>query len=159
MEIITGVERRRRWRREEKLRIVAEVEQPGASFAAVARRHELSRGLLWNWRARVRSGALAPEPMPVFMPVRITGDMPLLGYPVPTHAAPALPSPRLSVAARNRNVADAQSRALSDAQSVRISATVDARYLRLSARSLRRTQDQAARRTLAETQRPNAKCL
>ena len=83
MEIITGVERRRRWRLEEKLRIVAEVEQPGASFAAVARRHELSRGLLWNWRARVRSGALAPEPMPVFMPVfmpvRITGDMPLLG--------------------------------------------------------------------------------
>ena len=74
MEIITGVERRRRWRLEEKLRIVAEVEQPGASFAAVARRHELSRGLLWNWRARVRNGALAPEPMPVFMPVRITGD-------------------------------------------------------------------------------------
>jgi len=96
MEIITGVERRRRWRLEEKLRIVAEVEQPGASFAAVARRHEVSRGLLWNWRAQVRSGALAPEPMPVFMPVQITGDMPLLGHPVPTHAAPALPSPRLS---------------------------------------------------------------
>ena len=53
MEIITGVERRRRWRREEKLRIVAEVEQPGASFAAVARRHELSRGLLWNWPVRL----------------------------------------------------------------------------------------------------------
>ena len=96
MEIITGVERRRHWRLEEKLWIVTEVEQPGASFAAVARRHELSRGLLWNWRAQVRSGALAPEPMPVFMPVRITGDTPLLGHPGPTHAAPALPSPRLS---------------------------------------------------------------
>ena len=95
MEIITGVERRRRWRLEEKLRIVAEVEEPGASFAAVARRHELSRGLLWNWRAQVRSGALAPEPMPVFMPVRITGDMPPLGHPAPAYAAPALPSPRL----------------------------------------------------------------
>jgi transposase len=46
MEIITGIERRRRWRLEEKLRIVAEVEQPGASFAEVARRHEVSRGLL-----------------------------------------------------------------------------------------------------------------
>jgi hypothetical protein len=46
MEIIAGVERRHRWRLEEKLRIVAEVEQPGASFAAVARRHELSRGPL-----------------------------------------------------------------------------------------------------------------
>lgn len=93
MEIITGVERRRRWRLEEKLRIVAEVEQPGASFAAVARRHEVSRGLLWNWRAQVRSGALAPEPMARFMPVRITGNMPLLGHPVPTHAAPGLPGP------------------------------------------------------------------
>jgi transposase len=37
MEIMTGVERRRRWRVEEKLRIVAECEQPGASLAAVAR--------------------------------------------------------------------------------------------------------------------------
>ncbi len=57
MEIITGVERRRRWRCEEKLRIVAEVERPGASFADVARRHEVSRGLLWNWRRQVRAGA------------------------------------------------------------------------------------------------------
>ncbi len=67
MEIITGVERRRRWRCEEKLRIVAEVERPGASFNEVARRHEVSRGLLWNWRRQVREGVLAPEPLPVFM--------------------------------------------------------------------------------------------
>ena len=63
---------------------------------AVARRHEVSRGPLWTWRAQVRSGALAPEPMAVFMPVRITGDMPLLGHPAPAYAAPALPSPHLS---------------------------------------------------------------
>jgi len=74
MEIITGVERRRRWRLEEKLRIVAEAEQPGASFAAVARRHEVSRGLLWTWRRQVRSGALALEPMPTFLPVRVVAD-------------------------------------------------------------------------------------
>ena len=47
-----------RWRCEEKLRIVAEVERPGASFADVARRHEVSRGLLWNWRRQVRAGVL-----------------------------------------------------------------------------------------------------
>ncbi len=76
MEIITGVERRRRWRYEEKLRIVAEVERPGASFADVARRHEVSRGLLWNWRRQVRAGVLAPEPMPVFVPVQITAEAP-----------------------------------------------------------------------------------
>jgi transposase len=39
MEIITGVERRRRWSLEEKLRIVAEIEQqPGSGIAGVARR-------------------------------------------------------------------------------------------------------------------------
>jgi hypothetical protein len=57
----------------------------------------------------------------------------------------------LSVAARNRNVADAQSRAISGAQSVRTSMTTNARYLRLSARSVRRTQDHKSRRTLYET--------
>ena len=88
MEIITGVERRRRWRLEEKLRMVAEVEQPGASFADVARRHEVSRGLLWNWRRQVRRGELAPEPTPMFMPVQITADLPLaLPSPSPTKAA------------------------------------------------------------------------
>ncbi len=95
MEIITGVERRRRWRCEEKLRIVAEVERPGASFAEVARRHEVSRGLLWNWRRQVRAGVLAPEPMPVFVPVQITADVPLPDRlalpspcPAPSKAAP-----------------------------------------------------------------------
>ncbi len=76
MEIITGAERRSRWRLEEKLRIVAEVEQPGASFADVARRHEVSRGLLWNWRGQVRRGELVLELMPTFLPMRITADSP-----------------------------------------------------------------------------------
>ena len=70
MEIITGVERRRRWRLEEKLRIVAETEQPGAGIAEIARRYEISRGLLWNWRSQVRRGVLKPEPPPVFLPLQ-----------------------------------------------------------------------------------------
>ncbi len=41
MEIITGVERRRRWRCEEKLRIVAEVERP---WGVVQRRSTPARG-------------------------------------------------------------------------------------------------------------------
>ena len=36
MEIITGVERRRRWSAAEKSRIVAETEQPGAGIAKIA---------------------------------------------------------------------------------------------------------------------------
>ena len=64
VEIITGVERRRRWRLEEKLRIVAESERPGASVSEVARRYEVSRGLLWAWRRQARTGALTAEPPP-----------------------------------------------------------------------------------------------
>jgi transposase len=70
MEIITGVERRRRWSLEEKLRIVAEAEQPGGGIAEIARRYEISRGLLWNGRSQVRRDVLRPEPPPVFLPVR-----------------------------------------------------------------------------------------
>jgi transposase len=47
----------------------------------------------------------------------------------------------VGVAARNDKQSDAQSRAISDARSVRISVTMNARYLRMSARSVRRTQD------------------
>ena len=67
MEIITGAERRRRWRLEEKLRIVAEVEQPGASIAdcrAPARgKPEAAVELAWSgptWR--VGAGADADVP-------------------------------------------------------------------------------------------------
>jgi transposase len=72
MEIIMGAERRRRWRDEDKLRIVAEAEAPGAIFALVARRYEISRGQLWKWRGQVRRGELVPVPMvPEFMPDRV----------------------------------------------------------------------------------------
>lgn len=74
MEIITGVERRRRWRLDEKLRIVAELERPGACFAEVARRHDVSRGLLWNWRRQVRSGKLVPSEAAQFLPVQVLAD-------------------------------------------------------------------------------------
>ena len=74
MEIITGVERRRRWSLGEKLRIVAETEQPGSGIAEIARRYEISRGLLWNWRSQVRRGVLRPDPPPMFLPVRMVGE-------------------------------------------------------------------------------------
>ena len=78
MEIITGVERRRRWRVADKLRILAEAEQPGMSFSEVARRHEISRGLLQTWRRQLRQGLLDEVSPPRLLPVQITesGDLP-----------------------------------------------------------------------------------
>jgi transposase len=84
LEIITGIERRRRWRTEEKLRIVAESQQPGMTVGEVARRHEVSRALVWTWRRQVRRGLLrAPE----FLPILVT-DAPAPGAPLsPTSSA------------------------------------------------------------------------
>ena len=72
MEIITGVERRRRWRVEEKLRIVAECERPDACLASIARQHDVSSGLLWNWRRQARQGLLRVDLAPSFFPVQVT---------------------------------------------------------------------------------------
>lgn len=69
VDIITGVEHRRRWRLDEKLRIVAEAEAPGACFVEVTQQHDVSRGLLWHWRRQVRSGELRPLETPAFLPV------------------------------------------------------------------------------------------
>jgi transposase len=91
MEIITGVERRRRWRVEDKLRIVAESERPGACLAAVARQYDVSSGLLWNWRRQVRRGLLRADLAPVFFPVHVTGE-PAFREPGQRSTSPALPS-------------------------------------------------------------------
>ncbi len=87
MEIISGVERRRRWRPEDKLRILAEIEA-GASLTEVARRHDVSRGLIWQWRDALRRGRLVEE-TPSFVPVRV---MPELPSPEPENAAGLAPS-------------------------------------------------------------------
>jgi transposase len=88
MEIITGVERRRHWRPEEKLRILAELDEPGAKFADVARRNEVSRGLLWQWRDAQRRGALVAEEA-AFVPVRVVPELPAPAPP----AGPGTSSP------------------------------------------------------------------
>ena len=91
MEIITGVERRRRWRVEEKLRIVAECERPGACLAAVARQHDVSSSLLWTWRRQARRGLLGAGLAPAFFPVHLSGE-PIsrdLGQRSTSAAAPA----------------------------------------------------------------------
>jgi len=71
IEIITGRERRRRWSTEEKLRIVAEAEAPGARLTDVAARHEIYPSLLFNWRRQVREGRLVADAPPHFVPVQL----------------------------------------------------------------------------------------
>ena len=61
VEVITGRERRRRWSMEEKLRIVAETFEPGASVGQIAARHDVYPGQLFTWRRQARSGKLTPS--------------------------------------------------------------------------------------------------
>ncbi|MEG5170517.1 IS66-like element accessory protein TnpA [Microcoleus sp. AT10-A2] len=71
--VFSGPERRRRWSDEERLRIVAEAFAPGARVADVCRRHDVSSGLIYTWRRKLREAGAshegdAPEalPAPVF---------------------------------------------------------------------------------------------
>ena len=69
VEVITGRERRRRWSVEEKLRIVAETQEPGARITDVAARHGVYPSLLFSWRRQVREGILSAPLPATFVPV------------------------------------------------------------------------------------------
>ena len=55
---ISDTGRRRRFSDDEKLRIVEESYRDGVTAATVARRHEISRSMLYDWRHRQRLGLL-----------------------------------------------------------------------------------------------------
>jgi transposase len=50
VEVVTSIQRRRRFTDEEKERIVIESMEPGASVAATAERNEISPSLIYTWR-------------------------------------------------------------------------------------------------------------
>jgi transposase len=75
-EIISTVERRRRWSTEAKLRIMSEALEPGAVVAAVADRNGVCRSQLYTWLRLARDDRLpgisiTPQPLESFVPVRI----------------------------------------------------------------------------------------
>ena len=57
IEIITDGGRRRRWSAAEKLRIVEETLDEGASISVVARRNGVAPNLLYRWRRLMLDGA------------------------------------------------------------------------------------------------------
>jgi transposase len=58
VEVITSIQRRRRWPTAEKMRLVEETMQPGMSVSYVARRAGVAPSLLFNWRRRMLEGGL-----------------------------------------------------------------------------------------------------
>ncbi len=63
IEVITSVERRRRWPIAEKVRLVEEAMQPGMSVSYVARRNGVSPSLLFSWKRRMLEGGFVELPL------------------------------------------------------------------------------------------------
>src|SRR5215467_476275 len=80
VEVITSVERRRRWSSAEKERLVAASLEPGAVVSALAREAGLHPSQLYKWRRQLcaRLGAASG-----FMPVRVIGEPAARGLPSP----------------------------------------------------------------------------
>ena len=56
VEVITSVQRRRRWSAAEKVRLVEEAMQPGMSVSFVARRAGIAPSQLFAWKRRMLEG-------------------------------------------------------------------------------------------------------
>ena len=73
-EILIGVERRRRWPVARKLSILSEVGVDGAAVSDVARRHDLTRQHLYQWRNWLRQRSPVAARDVRFLPVECMDD-------------------------------------------------------------------------------------
>jgi transposase len=78
IEVITSVERRRRWSEAEKERLVAASLEPGASVSAVARGAGIQPSQLYGWRRQLLRRS---QPAASFAAVRIAADPAAAGLP------------------------------------------------------------------------------
>ena len=58
VELVTTVQRRRRWSVAEKLEILSEAEQSGMSMSYVARKHGIAATQIFKWKKLKEAGAL-----------------------------------------------------------------------------------------------------
>jgi len=86
IEVITSVERRRRWSVAEKSRLIAALGEPGAAASEIARDAGVDVSLLYRWRRQLAKAIAAPA----FVPVHVAGD---IGDAAPIREPPAPPAP------------------------------------------------------------------
>jgi len=58
IEVVTSIQRRRRWAASEKVRMVEETFAPGMTVSLVARQHGVAPNQLFTWRRLVAQGSL-----------------------------------------------------------------------------------------------------
>jgi transposase len=65
VEVLGGVERRRRWLQDDKVRIVEETLEPGAKVSEVARRIGIAASVVFTWRRQARTDGSRARSMAV----------------------------------------------------------------------------------------------
>jgi transposase len=113
-EIISRVERRRRWSSEQKVKILTEALEPGATVSAVADRNGISRSQVYAWKRLAQQGGIPGisvngAPKQLFAPVRIEG--------MPPASAPAMVAPATTYSQRRPSVVEV---ALTNGRIVRV---------------------------------------
>ena len=124
VEVITSVERRRRWARAEKERLVALALEPGASASEIARSAGVHVSQLFRWRKQLCERITSP--LPGFLPV-------VVAPPAETGSAPDGPSPRKRKA-RHESRIEIE---LASGDRLRLEGEVDGRTLRAAIAALR----------------------
>ncbi len=123
IELITRGEPRRRWSLEQKQAIAAESFQSGVSPTVVARRYDISSGLLYTWRKALLAAqpAVAARSSPQFARVDVVRNL--------KHADPGASLPRLlpGPAVQPANLIEI---VLPDGMTVRVDQRIDPRALR-----------------------------
>lgn len=123
VEVITSVQRRRRWPRVEKERLVSLCLEPGASASEIARSAGVHVSQLFRWRRQLCERTVVA---PAFLPVSVAGSSSMSDGRVEVPAGP--PGP---VAGTPIEIL------LSSGDLVRVPGGVDERSLRLVIAALR----------------------
>jgi transposase len=94
VEVITSVERRRRWSAAEKARLVAAMNEPGSVVSAIARSEGVDASHLYRWRRQFA----AEQEAPAFVPVRVSaGVNETASMTAPLDVPPAMSAPSSSI--------------------------------------------------------------
>jgi transposase len=112
IEVITSVERRRRWSREDKERLVAATFEPGASVSDIAHSAGIHVSQLFRWRKELCQVS-APS-VPQLVPVEVVEVLP----------APAVP-PEPSAVSRPRKKASIVTIELGSGRRLRVESDID----------------------------------
>ena len=94
VEVITSVERRRRWSGAEKARLVAAMNEPGSVVSEIARSEGVDASLLYRWRRQFAAECETAA----FMPVRVSPDLnETASMTAPLDMPPAMSAPSSSI--------------------------------------------------------------